>query len=114
MMNWVDLILNIAGLLVWLNWRAGKVDPLGKRIPATLAGTLRRAEPVRIQRWHVPVILGLFLLLRAFLYCLIGRALGWVGTLNLGVISPTFRSNWLGPMLLFSFLSFLLTLGIFY
>jgi uncharacterized protein YggT (Ycf19 family) len=113
-MNWVDLILNIAGLLLWLNWRAGKVDPLIKRTPATLAGTLRRTEPMRIQRWHLPIVLGALLFLRAVFYWLIGSALGWAATLNLGVISPTFRSNWFGPILLFSVLSFALTLGIFY
>ena len=64
-MNWVDFILNIAGLLLWLNWRAGKGDPLGKRTPATLVGTLRRAEPLRMQWWHLPLVLGAFLFLRA-------------------------------------------------
>ena len=113
-MNWVDLILNIAGLLFWLNWRAGKVDPLGKRTPATLVGTLRRAEPLRIQRWVLPLIIALFLFVRAVFYCLIGPALGWVGTLDLGIISPTFRSNWFWPILLFSVLSFAVTLGVFY
>ncbi len=114
MMNWVDFILNVAGLLLWLNWRAGKADPLGKRPPATLVGTLRRAEPLRMQRWHLPVVLGAFLFLRAVIYWQIGPALGWTGTLNLGVISLSFRSDWFGRILLFSFLSFALTLGIFY
>jgi uncharacterized protein YggT (Ycf19 family) len=114
MINWVDLILNLAALLLWLNWRAGKVDPLGRRTPATLVGTLRRAEPSRIQRWQMPLMLGGILFLRAVLYWLIGSGLGWVGTLNLGVISPTFRCSWFGPILLFSFLSFTLVLGVFY
>jgi uncharacterized protein YggT (Ycf19 family) len=113
-MTWVDLILNVAGLLLWLNWRAGKMDPLGKRAPATLVGTLRRAEPLRLRRWNLPVMLGAFIFLRAVLYWQIGSALHWAGTLNLGVISPTFRSDWFGRILLFSVLSFLLTLGIFY
>lgn len=113
-MNWVDFILNIAGLLLWLNWRAGKADPMGRRTPATLAGTVRRAEPLRLRRWTFPVILAAFLVMRAVLYWLIGPALGWVGTLNLGVISPAFRSTWFGPMLVFSILSFALTLGILY
>lgn len=114
MINWVDLILNLAALLLWLNWRAGKVDPLGRRTPATLVGTLRRAEPSQIQRWQMPLILGGIIFLRAVLYWLIGSALGWVGTLNFGVISPAFRCSWFGPTLCFSFLSFLLVLGIFY
>ncbi|HEV2319716.1 MAG TPA: hypothetical protein VGV18_08200 [Verrucomicrobiae bacterium] len=113
-MNWVDFILNIAGLLLWLNWRAGKIDPLGKRIPATLVGTLRQAEPSRARRWHVPALLCAFLFLRAILYWQIGSSLRWAGSLNLGVISPAFFTNGFGMALLFSILSFLLALGILY
>ena len=113
-MSWVDFILNIAGLLLWLNWRAGKGDPLGKRTPATLIGTLRSAAPQRTGRWDLPVVLGALIFLRAVLYWLLGPALRWAGILNLGVISLSFRSDLFGRILLFSLLSFLLTLGIFY
>jgi uncharacterized protein YggT (Ycf19 family) len=113
-MSWVDTILNIAGLLLWLNWRAGKIDPLGKRTPATLVGTLRRAEPSRAARWNLPVFLGALLFLRALLYWQIGSVLRWAGTLNLGVISPAFFSDHFGHALLFSVLSFLVALGILY
>lgn len=113
-MSWVDFILNIAGLLLWLNWRAGKIDPLSKRTPATLVGTLRQAEPSRARRWTLPLLLVAFLFFRALLYWQIGSALGWTGTLNLGVISPSFRSDWFGRALAFSVLSFLLALGILY
>ena len=118
-MNWVDLILNVAGLLLWLNWRAGKADPLGKRTPATLIGTLRSAAPQKMRRWDVPVVLAVLIFLRAVLYWLIGSALRWVAELNLGVIRIPFRADefgrfWFFRILLFSFLSFMLTLGIFY
>ena len=113
-MSWVDFILNIAGLLLWLNWRAGKADPLGKRTPATLLGTLRSAAPQRTGRWDLPLVLGALIFLRAILYWLIGPALHWAGILNLGVISLSFRSDVFGRIMLFSLLSFLLTLGIFY
>jgi hypothetical protein len=118
-MNWVDLILNIAGLLLWLNWRAGKADPLGKRTPATLIGTLRSAAPQPMRRWDVPLVLAALIFLRAVLYWLIGSALRWVAELNLGVIRIPFRADefgrfWFFRILLFSFLSFMLTLGIFY
>ena len=113
-MNWVNFILDVAALLLWLNWRAGKADPVGRRTPATLVGTLRRAEPLRMQWWHLPVVLGVFLFLRAVLYWQIGPALRWAGTLNLGVISLPFRSDWFGRIFIFSILSFALTLGIFY
>ena len=113
-MSWVDLILNIAGLLLWMNWRAGKMDPLGKRTPATLVGTLRRAEPSRAQRWNLPVFLVVLVFARALIYWQIGPAIRWSGSLNLGVISLSFRSDRFGLILLFSFLSFLVSLGILY
>jgi len=118
-MNWVDFILNIAGLLLWLNWRAGKADPLGKRTPATLIGTLRSAAPQKMRRWDVPMVLSVFIFLRAALYWLVGSTLRWVAILNLGVIRIPFRTDefgrfWFFRILLFSFLSFVLTLGIFY
>lgn len=117
-MSWVDVILNIAGLLMWLNWRAGKFDPVAKRAPVTLVGTLRSTQSVQIQkfqRWSLPVFLGALLFFRAVLYYLIGPALRWSGGLNLGVISLSFRSDLFWSRILpFSVLSFAVTLGIFY
>ncbi|HEV2330599.1 MAG TPA: hypothetical protein VGY56_17600 [Verrucomicrobiae bacterium] len=115
-MSWVDFILNIAGLLLWLNWRAGTIDPLSRRTPATLVGTLRQAAPSRGGRWNLPLFLGALLFCRAILYWQIGSALRWAGTLNLGVISPAFfmKSDGFGQALLFSVLSFLVALGVLY
>jgi hypothetical protein len=114
-MGVIDFILNLAGLLLWLNWRSLRFDPLGKRTPATLIGTLRRAEPRRLRRWHLPVVLGGLLFLRAVLYWQIGSGVGWAaGKLNLGVIELSFRSDYFGLILLFSFFSFGLILGVFY
>ena len=119
-MGYVDFILNIAGLLLWLSWRSERFDPLAKRTPATLVGTLRRAEPARMRRWHLLAFLGGLLVLRALFYWQIGSTLSpvWAGKLNLGVIvlSIPCHDNYagLGRMLLFSCLSFGLALGIFY
>lgn len=110
----IDFILNLAGLLLWLNWRSIRFDPLGKRTPATLIGTLRRAEPQRLRRWHLLAALGGLLLLRAGIYRQIGPAAHWTGNLSLGVITLSFRSDFLVRMLLFSIFSFGLTLGVFY
>src|ERR1017187_10571512 len=112
----IDFILNLAGLLLWLNWRSVRFDPLGKRTPATLIGTLRRAEPRRLRRWHLLAPLAGLLLLRAGIYWQIGSATKpvWAGTLNLGVIVPAFVSNSFVRMTLFSCLSFGLILGMFY
>ncbi len=110
----IDFILNLAGLLLWLNWRSVRLDPLGKRTPATLIGTLRRAEPRRWQRWHLLAALGGLLLLRAVFYWQIGSAAHWTGILNLSVITLSFRSDFFARMLWFSIFSFGLTLGVFY
>jgi len=112
----IDFILNLAGLLLWLNWRSARFDPLGKRTPATLIGTLRRAEPRRLRRWHSPTALGGLLLLRAVIFWQIGSAAKpvWAGTLDLGVVAPAFVSNSFGRMILFSCSSFGLMLGMFY
>jgi len=111
-MGIVDFILNLAGLLLWLNWRSIRFDPLAKRTPATLMGTLRPAAPKKIRRWHLLVFLAGLLFLRAIIYRWIAPF--WIGKLDLGVIVSSFRSDWFAGMFLFSFLSFGLTLGIFY
>jgi hypothetical protein len=114
-MGIIDFILNLAGLLLWLNWCSLRFDPLGKRMPATLIGTLRRAEPRRLRRWHLPSALGGLLLLRAVFYWQIGSEAGWAaGKLNLGIIVLSFRSDSFGCILLYSLASFGLTLGVFY
>ena len=111
-MGIVDFILNLAGLLLWLNWRSVRFDPLMKRTPATLMGTLRPADPKKMRRWHLLAFLGGLLFLRALAYR--WMAPFWVGKLDLGVIVPPFRSDQFVGILLFSFLSFGLVLGIFY
>ena len=108
----VDFILNLAGLLLWLNWRSIRFDPLAKRTPATLMGTLRPAAPKKLRRWHLLVFLAALLFLRAILYRWIAPF--WIGKLDLGVIVTSFRSDWFSGILIFSFLSFSLALGIFY
>jgi len=115
-MGYVDFILNLAGVLLWLSWRSVRFDPLNQRTPATLMGTLRPAAPQKIRRWHLLVIIAGLLLLRAFFYWQIGSALSpiWTGKLDLGVITLSFRSDWFVRVLLFSFLSFGRALGIFY
>ena len=115
-MGIIDFILNLAGLLLWLNWRSLRFDPLGKRTPATLIGTLRRAEPQRLRHWHLLAAIGGLLLLRAVFYWQIGSVSKpvWAGTLDLGIIAPSFLSNSFGRMCLFSVFSFGLMLAVFY
>ena len=110
----IDLILNLAGLLLWLNCRSLSFDPLAKTLPITLVGTLRRAEPPRVRGWHLLMALIGLLLGRALLYWQIGPAVNWTPKLPLGAIAISFRSDYLSRMLLFSALSFAVTLAVFY
>lgn len=107
-MDLLDFILNLVGLLLWFNWRAARFDPLTKSRPATLAGTLRRAEKSSLKRWHLPLGLVGLLLLRVPLYANFGAALNWTGKLDVAAISIPFRSDTSSylPMLLYSFYSF--------
>jgi hypothetical protein len=113
-MGYVDFILNLAGLLLWIKWRSLPFDPIHKRTPATLVGTLRRAAPSRFRRWHLLAAIGALLVLRALFYWQIGPAMHWTGKLDLGVITLSFRSDLFDRIFLFSVSSFGLTLGIFY
>ncbi len=118
-MGLIDFITNIVGVLLWLNWRSLRFDPLAKTSAASLIGTLKRAEPRRIKGWQLLAVVVLLLLLRALLYWQIGAAAGWVPKLNLLVVVLAFRNN--GPhfidfltVLLFSVLSFVRVLAVFY
>ncbi len=118
-MGLLDFILNMVGLLLWFNWRATRLDPLSKSTPATLAGTLRRAEKTSLKVWHLPLgIVGLLIsraLFYNFIYSEFGSALNWAGRVDFGVISVPFcgKSSSLFTMLLYSIYSFSVTLGVF-
>lgn len=106
-------------MLLWLSWRSVRLDPFHRGIPATLTGTVRRAEPLRLSRWHFLAGLGALLLIRAFFYGQIGPAVGWTPRLNLSIITPAFPLTRAGHVfyrsaLLFSLLSFILVLVAFY
>ncbi|PWU20071.1 MAG: hypothetical protein C5B50_04875 [Verrucomicrobia bacterium] len=113
-MDFINLILNLAALLLWLSWRWLRVDPVGSGTPATLAGTLRRAEPSRLRGWHLLACMAVLLALRALIYTWIGPSVVWTPTLRLGAIRIPFRSDVATLTLLYSLLSFVLTLGAFY
>jgi uncharacterized protein YggT (Ycf19 family) len=108
----VDFILNLAGLLLWLNWRSMRFDPLTKRLPATLMGTLRPAGASKFRRWPLLVGIVVLLVVRALVYHWLAPFGSFL--LHFSVISPAFRRDSLPGMLLVSFLSFGVALGIFY
>jgi uncharacterized protein YggT (Ycf19 family) len=114
-MGIVDLILNIAGLLLWLNWRSIRFDPLNKRLPSTLMGTLRPASPSNLRRWHFLILIVGLLFLRAVIYRWLGAATGTTTCyLDFGATSPGFRHDNFIQAMAFSFFSFARALGILY
>jgi hypothetical protein len=113
-MSLIDFILNLAGLLLWVNWRAVPRDQPRQVTPATLIGTRRRAEPARVNRWYFLAALGALLFLRAWFYWQLGPALNWTARLNLLATRLAFKSDSFGLMLLYSALSFGLLLGVFW
>jgi len=113
-MGLINLILNLAGLLLWLNWCSVPFDPLAQPSAKTLLGTLRRAGPRGWGRWRFLAALAALLLIRPLFYWQIGSALNWTPDLNLAAIVLPFRSELPGRMFLFSLFSFAVTLAIFY
>jgi uncharacterized protein YggT (Ycf19 family) len=105
-MGLIDVILNLAGVLLWLSWRSLRFDPLVITSPATLVGTLRRAEPQRLRGWQLLTGLAVLLLLRAVLYRQLGPAANWTPRLNLYFVVLAFRSDLWLPVTTYSVLSF--------
>lgn len=112
-MSLIDFILNIAGLLLWFNWRSSRVDPLARPTPSALVGTLKRAEPSKLRRWHFLVLLAALVVLRALFYWQIGSSVDWTPRLDFGVVAlafpirPDHAPRFFLPVLLFSLMSLL-------
>jgi uncharacterized protein YggT (Ycf19 family) len=109
----IDLILNVACVLLWINWHSRRLVA-GKSSVMTLASTLKKAEPRRGRAWLTLVMIPVLLALRTFFYWKVGAAVNWIPSLQLGVISLSFRSDYFIRILLFSILSFAVALGGFY
>lgn len=107
----IDLILNVACLLLWLNWRSVRFVSVPAPPGISLAGTLKRTEPIRPRRWGSLGALVAILVLRSLFYRQIGAAVSWTPTLELGAVAIPFRSDQLARTFSFSCLGFALWLG---
>ncbi len=113
-MGILDLILNVAGLLLFLSWRSLRFDPLMHGSPATLAGTLKHPDRKPLRGLQLSVGLLFLLSCRGLLYWAVGSPASWVPKLDLGVVVLAFKSDLLPATMTFSFLSFARLLAIFY
>ncbi len=105
-MGLFDFIVNVAGLLLWFNWRATRIGSPAKTSPVTLAGMFRRAAPSRFRRWVFVAALAGLIGARTLFYHMLGPAADWTASLDLGAVTLFFRSDRFWLMLLFSVLSF--------
>jgi uncharacterized protein YggT (Ycf19 family) len=108
----IDFILNLAGLLLWLNWRAAEL-PVAPKSGTSILSTLRPASPPS-PRYYYWAGLPILLVARALFYWQAAIPVHWTPRLPLGPITLAFRSDLAGRMILFSVLSFLIALGILY
>jgi hypothetical protein len=112
-MNLIDWILNLAGLFLWIDWRSGTISKRPRSI-LSLANSVRPAESRMRAEFGSLAILLFLLAVRPSFYYSIGSKLGWTPQLDLFAISLPWRSDLLGRMYLYSTITFLLTLGLFY
>ena len=104
-MGLLHFILNVAALLLWVNWRGmGFKEYVPYR--STLIHTLRSAETRPLGRWRYLAALVGLLAVRGLLYQQVGAALKWVPVIDLGVLVVPFRSDQPWRMTLYSFLGF--------
>src|SRR5277367_15886 len=116
-MAFTNFILDLAGLLLWLNWLSLHFDPLAKTSATSLVGTLRKADASGPKRWQsFAAIVGL-VVIRAVAFYQLGPALNWTPRLSLPPVELPFRGDYFHHFryaLLFSSLSFIATLAAFY
>lgn len=110
----LDSLLNLAVLLLWVNWRSLRLEPLANPIPSTLVGTLKSTSPGRFKSWPPLISLFLLLLLRVVLCREIGSPVNWTPKLDLVFVSLAFRSDTLHTAVLYSTLSALRLIVVFY
>ncbi|HUL51316.1 MAG TPA: hypothetical protein VLU94_01900 [Candidatus Nitrosotalea sp.] len=113
-MSLLDFILNLAALLLWLNWRAVELSAATRPSVLSLASALKRAEPKPVNRWSYLIGLSALLIVRALFYWQAGPPLNWTPFIHLGTIALPFHSEAFSRMFLFSFSGFLVTIGFFY
>jgi uncharacterized protein YggT (Ycf19 family) len=113
-MGLIDSILNVACVLLWINWRTAPIAVPEKPSPLSLVATLQKPASRRGARWLSLLALVALLVIRALFYWNLASAVNWTPTLELGAVSLPFRNDIFLRSFLFSWLSFALALGVFF
>jgi len=112
-MSIIDLILNIAAVLLWIHWIPYTPPQTISLSSVSIISTLKRAEPAHT-RWYYLGSLVVLLIFRGFIYWQVGEKWNWNPSIDLTAIQLIFRSDRAVAIFVFSVISFLGSLGIFY
>lgn len=112
-MQLIDWILNLACILLWIDWRSGRLNRHPHPI-YSLASTVRATERRMGSGLGSIAVMFLILLIRPLFYHTLGSRVEWTPDLDLIAISIPWRSDLMDRMYIYSTLSFLLAIGFFY
>jgi len=104
--KWLDWVLNVAALLIWLNWRMYRMSIRAEKPQHSLLAALKSPPASKARTWVSLLAIPLLLIVRAGLYRQLGSAINWTAQLNLQVVVLPFHSQFGPRMLLYSVLSF--------
>lgn len=113
-MDFIDSILNVTALLLWLSFRGAAFPPPTAAPAATLLSTLRRTDHRRPRRWTLLAALAGILAGRVVLYLQLGPAVQWTPELSLGVTVLAFKGGSPVLLALYSLAGFFITAAVFY
>ena len=105
-MKWLDWVLNIAALLIWLNWRMYRMSIRAANPQHSLLVPVKTPPASKLRTWLSLLSIPLLLIIRAGLYRQLGSAINWTAQLNLHVVVLPFHSEFGPRMVLYSVLSF--------
>ncbi|MGZ8938630.1 MAG: hypothetical protein ACXW32_05405 [Limisphaerales bacterium] len=111
-MNIIDWLLNLAGVFLWIDWRSGRTGRPQSAL--SIASALRPTNRGPGRGLGSLAALAAILLVRPLFYHSVGPAVNWAASINFLAISIPWRSDLLGRMYLFSFISFAVALGFYY
>lgn len=112
-MNWIHWILNIAALLLWIDWRTGRAASQPQPV-ISLASALRDTGRRRSRGWGSFAAFLALVLVRPFFYVNVGAAVNWTPVPSVLGVSLPFRSDIFERMAAYSTAGYLLTIGFYY